>query len=333
MSILSHTDRHAAPMGEHDRPTVAQLGHELEGLRRELQVHCYRMTGSFTDAEELVQETFLRALRHRDRFERRASTRTWVYRIATNACLDFLRHSARRSRPSGLAAELVELPWLQPLPTGPTHVASDPAGEPETAAISRETIELALMAALQVLPPRQRAVFIARELVGLNASETAELLDTSVEAVNSLGQRARRTMRANHSSAPPPPASEERAVLDRYIAAHEAGDYDAMVELLHREVVLTMPPEEACIGLVAARGFFRSLFAGEGSGEWRLVPIEANGQPATANYLRPRDRDEFVATSIDVVRVDGGRIVAINTFLDPSLFERFGLPSVYSSSD
>jgi RNA polymerase sigma-70 factor (ECF subfamily) len=219
------------------------------------------------------------------------------------------------------------------LPTGRFDVESSAVDDPESAAIRRETIELALMAALQVLPPRQRAVFIARELVGLNPSETADLLDTTVEAVNSLVQRARSTVRANHAPTPPPPASEERALLDRYLAAHEAGDYDAMVALLHRDVVLTMPPEEACTGRDAASRFFRELFDPEGPGEWRLIPVEANRQPATANYLRAPGSDEFVATSVDVVRVEDGRIVTINSFLDPSLFARFGLPSTYPSTE
>ena len=311
--------------------SMEALGVELEALRRELLVHCYRMTGSVTDAEELVQDSFVRALQHRDRFEKRASTRTWLYRIATNACLDFLEHSARRSRPVGLGAELVDLPWLQPLPTAAQETAAEQRGDPETAVISRETIELALLAAMQILPPRQRAVFIARELVGLTPTETSQLLDTTVEATNSLVQRARRTMRSTYAPTTPAPGSVERSVVDRYIAAHETGDFDAMVSLLHREVTLTMPPEAPCVGLDEASELFRGLFGADGPGDWRMVRIQANAQPATANYHRARGHPDYVATSIDVLRLDGEEVVAINSFLDARLFERFGLPDIHPS--
>jgi RNA polymerase sigma-70 factor, ECF subfamily len=316
----------AIETGADGHEALEAFGRELESRRRELVVHCYRMTGSHADAEDLVQETFLRAVQHRTRFEGRASTRTWLYRIATNACLDFLESSARRSRPAGLGADLADVAWLQPLPTSAMATADD-GSDPEATVLTRETIEIALLAALQVLPPRQRAVFIARDLVGLTPTEASNLLDTTVDATNSLVQRARRTMRAAYKPTPPLPDATERAIVDRYIAAHEAGDYDAMVALLHRDITVTMPPEAPCIGSRAAREFFRMLFAADGPGDWRVVPIEANRQPATANYLRLSGQFEYRATSIDVLRFDDARITAINSFLDPGLFANFGLPA------
>lgn len=321
-------------------PDGAGFAALAEAHRGELLVHCYRMTGSLADAEELVQETFLRAWRHRERFEGRASMRTWLYRIATNACLDWLEQAARRVTPAGLAgastaagSAVDSTPWLQPIPDGVLDQATNPAAGPEAQAVAREAIELSLLAALQLLPPRQRAAFIARDVVGWPASEVAVLLDTTSEAVNSLVQRARTTMQANHDLALGgglrAPTTGERELLARYVAAHERGDVAGIEALMSADVVVTMPPEPLIRGSVAAGEAFGPLVDPAITGEWRLVPVAANRQPATANYLRRPGDATFRATSIDVLRVVDARLVEINCFLGAALFDRFGLPLVH----
>ncbi|HEX7131790.1 MAG TPA: RNA polymerase subunit sigma-70 [Iamia sp.] len=298
--------------------------------RAELEVHCYRMTGSLSDAEELVQDTFLRAWRHRDRYEGQASMRTWLYRIATNACLDRLRAASRRTRPVGLGgpggSALDAMPWLEPIPDAVLDRADSAAG-PEGTTVARETITLGFVAVLQLLPARQRAAVVARDLVGLSGAETAALLDVPVTAVNSLLQRARATLR---SQAGEVPASDDTdpEVVARYVAAHEAGDLDALLALVDDDLRLAMPPEPPTFGRAASAAALGEILDPARTGEWRLLPVGANRQPATAGYLRHPGDDRFRATSIDLLTIVDGRITAVDTFLGERWFTRFDLPTV-----
>lgn len=297
--------------------------------RSELEVHCYRMTGSLADAEELVQETFLRAWRHRDRFAHEASMRTWLYRIATNACVDRLRAASRRTRPVGLgvtsASPLDAVPWLEPIPDAVLDRA-DAASGPEGMVVSRETITLAFVALLQQLPVRQRAALVAHDVAGLSGAETAELLDVPVTTVNSLLQRARTTLRSGHGAPVGDRGGPDRAVVARYVAAHEAGDLDGLLALVGDDIRLAMPPEPPAAGRVASGAVLAEILDQERTGRWRLVPLRANRQPATAGYLcRPGD-EVYRAASIDLLTLDSGRITAIDTFLGERWFARFGLP-------
>jgi len=302
--------------------------------RRELHVHCYRMLGSFDEAEDHVQEVFLRAWRAWERFEGRSSPRTWLYRVATNACLDTLRQNARRAaaKPGGPGPSVAALPWVQPYPDSLLdEVAADQPG-PEAAAVSRETISLAFLAALQLLPPRQRAVLILRDVAGCSAAEVAEMLDASVPAVNSALQRARTTLRDQWPNgrldwapaAEPDPG--QRRLLERYIAAHEHADPEALIALLHEDVRLAISPQvgewngKPEVG-DALRDGMNAL------GQWRLVPIEANGQPAAAGYLRRPGETAFSPFVLIVLRVEQSRLIDIAAFEQPSMFTAFGLPA------
>jgi RNA polymerase sigma-70 factor (TIGR02960 family) len=293
--------------------------------RRELHVHCYRMLASFDEAEDAVQETLLRAWRARDGFDGSALARAWLYRIATNVCLNVIRARTRLT-------SVADVSWLQPYPdrlldeVAPTH------DEPDAIAIARETIELAFLAALQVLPPRQRAALLARDVLAMTAAETAELLETSVAATNSAVQRARATMHdhlpshRNDWSAPEPNA-DERALLDRFIDAHERCDAAAAIAIAATDIRVTMPPYPWCFdGLEALSGLLERGFGPLREGDWRLVPTSANRMPAAASYLRRTGDSEFRAFKLDVVRIEGGRIAEITTF-GPELFAEFGLSS------
>jgi RNA polymerase sigma-70 factor (ECF subfamily) len=330
----------AAQLVRRDKAAFAAL---VERYRRELQLHCYRMLGSLEDSEDIVQETFLRAWRSRAGFgaDGRDSVRAWLYRIATNACLDVLRRRPRRVLPQEAApagdpsvppSAPVDLPWLQPYPDRLLEGIAPPEDEPGAVVVARETIELAFMAAIQHLPPRQRAVLILRDVVGWSARDTSRLLETSVVSVNSALQRARATLR-NHlpeqrtewapSSAP---SGEERELLRRYLDAHEHADVDALAELLREDALLTMPPlptwyagREAI--LIAAQKGFDPDF-----GDLRSMIAAANLQPAAAHYLRARGDSKYRPLALDVLRFEGGRIAEINTFVYPELFPAFGLP-------
>jgi RNA polymerase sigma-70 factor (ECF subfamily) len=296
--------------------------------RAELEVHCYRMTGSAGDAEELVQDTFLRAWRHRDRYEGQASMRTWLYRIATNACLDRLRAASRRTRPVGLGgpggSPLDAMPWLEPIADSVLDRADAAAG-PEGTVVARETITLGFVAVLQLLPARQRAALVAHDLAGLSGAETAELLDVPVTAVNSLLQRGRATLR-EHAGATAAPDDTDPGLLARYVAAHEAGDLDALLALVADDLRLAMPPEPPTFGLAASATVLGEILDPAATGEWRLLPVGANRQPATAGYLRRPGDGRFRAASIDLLTVVDGRITAVDTFLGEHWFARFGLP-------
>jgi RNA polymerase sigma-70 factor (TIGR02960 family) len=325
----------AQPMGTSDQDAVARAaraGDETafaalaERHRRELHVHCYRMMASFDEAEDLVQETFLRACRPRGTFEGGPAFRAWLYKIATNACLDAIR---RRSRRVPSLSSFAELPWLQPYPDRLLDEVAPSDAEPDAVVVARETIELTFLAVIQLLPPRQRAVLILRDVLDWSAAETAELLETSVAATNSALQRARATLRDELPERRAEPAAAdlsetERALLEGFIETHERGDTAAAAALLAEDVRVTMPPQPAVYdGIEALRPLWRTAFE-EGMGDWRLVPTRANRLPAAASYLRRPGDSEYRAFKIDVIRVRDGRIAEVTTF-GSRLFAQFGL--------
>jgi len=320
-----------------DETTFAEA---TERHRRELRAHCYRMLGSFDEAEDLVQETMLRAWRSRDLFAGRSSFRTWLYTIATNACLDQLRRRPRQPVPAEPVAgqpEFVEIPWLEPFPDSLLVEPVAPAGErPDAAAVAAETIELAFLIAIQQLPPRQRAVLILREVVDWSAADTATALDMTVAAVNSALQRAKATLRAiaerqdRETMRATVASPAERELLRRYVDAHAAGDPDTIVGLLREEVRIWMPPDPMYFrGRDAAADLFREIFVSKPVGEFRLLPAgRSNGHPVVANYLRAPGDTEFRAVALDVIRLLDGRIAEIVVFAK-HYFPRFGLPDVF----
>jgi RNA polymerase sigma-70 factor (TIGR02960 family) len=326
-------DRAEQPLRTDEIVTAAMAGDEAafaaltQRHRRELHVHCYRMLASFDEAEDAVQETFLNAWRGLARFDGGSQFRAWLYRIATNVCLDMLRRSSRRPAGPGSPAEV---PWIQPYPDVLLDQAA-PAGEqPEAAAIQRETISLAFLAALQVLPPRQRAALIARDVLGWPASETAAALGSTVAAANSALQRARATMashlpprRADWSA--PVPSAPERALLEQFIDAHERLDADAAIALAARDLRITMPPHPQSFDRPAA---IRPLMAEAAvMGQWRVLPVAANRMPAAAGYLRRPGDTVFRAFKLDVMAMQDGLIAEITTF-NAELFPAFGLAPV-----
>jgi RNA polymerase sigma-70 factor, ECF subfamily len=313
-----------------DEPAFAAL---VERHRRELQVHCYRMLGSFDEAEDMVQETFLRAWRHRETYAGRSTFRAWLYRIATNACLDHLERNPRRPVPVAGAPGHSEVPWLQPFPDRVLDQVAPEADEPDALIVARETIELAFLVSVQHLPPRQRAVLMLRDVLGWRAAETAELLESSVASVNSALQRARATLRehlperrAEWTSAGP--TEEERSVLQRFVEASEKADMAALGALLREDAIFSMPPEPGWFQgrdvLMAAWG--PAMVGPEAMGEFRLVPVAANRQLAAANYVRPPGKQQFEALTLDVLRIEGGEIAEITTF-GADKFPLFGLPA------
>jgi RNA polymerase sigma-70 factor (ECF subfamily) len=312
--------------------TIASVGSTFAALterhRRELHVHCYRMLASFDEAEDAVQETLLRAWRGRDTFDGSSEFRAWLYRIATNVCLDLLRRSSRRL---ATMHSFAEVPWLQPYPDGLLDEVAPTEEQPDAVVVERETIELAFLAAMQVLPARQRAALIARDVLGWPASETASLLETSVAAANSALQRARATMqehlparRAEWTAGEP--TVEERALLERFIDAHERCDAAAAVAIAAQDIRITMPPYPWCFeGLEAMTPLLERAFGADRDGDWRLVPTRANRMPTAASYLRRPGDSEFRAFKFDVLRIKGDVIAEITTF-GPALFPVFGLP-------
>jgi len=313
-------------------------------FRAELLAHCYRMLGSVHDAEDQVQETMIRAWRSYGEFEGRASLRTWLYRIATNACLRALENRSRRPLPSGLAgpgqdpqaplaAARPEVPWLQPFPdallSAGTAGLSDPA-DPASIVTAREGMRLALIAALQYLPARQRAVLILRDVLGWRAAEVAVLLGTSTAAVNGVLQRARARLEqiapaADEMREPSDP--DARALLGRYAAAFENADMTALTELLHDDAVLEMPPLPTWFaGRDVVLAFLGARVVGQ-PGDFRLIPTAANGQPALAGYLRDHE-GVYRAHAVQVLTLAGSRVARIVSFNDPGLLTKFGLPQV-----
>ena len=305
----------------------AGFGELVQRHRRELHLHCYRMTGSFDEAEDLVQETCLRAWRKRDSFEGGPGFRAWLYRIATNACLDALRSSRRR--PSTVQS-FAEVPWLQPYPDRLLDELAPSDTQPDAVVVARETIELTYLAVIQLLPPRQRAVLILRDVLDWSAAEAAAMLEMSVAAANSALQRARATLRRRLPGPPSEwsgsePSQEERLLLEAFIDAHERADAAAAAALARDDIRVTMPPHPWCFeGLEAIRPMLEEGLTGPG--EWRLVPTWANRQPTAASYLKAPGDTEFRAFKLDVLRVEGRRIAEITTF-GATLFPAFGLPA------
>jgi RNA polymerase sigma-70 factor, ECF subfamily len=317
----------------------------VERHQRELRVHCYRMLGSFDESEDLVQETFVRAWQGLRRFEGRSSLRAWLYRIATNACLDALDGRARRVLPHGVAAAsdpdaavapANDIPWLQPFPDRSWEPAGPTADEPEGVVVAKETLELVFLAALQHLPPRQRAVLILCDVVGWPAQQTASLLDGSVASANSALQRARATMRAHLPEgrldwAPATePTEQQRAVLRRYMDAVERADLAAMADLLADEVRATMPPYPMWFqGRDAVAATLAMSWKPDSPsfvGRFRMVATGANRQPAAAAYVAALDEPAYRAFAIAVLRIERGLIAEMTAFHDPRLFAAFALP-------
>jgi len=302
---------------------------ELEQHRRELTAHCYRMLGSPFEAEDAVQETLLRAWKSLDRFEGRSALRSWLYRIATNVCLDMLEGRERRARPMDLgpAGEPIvenlrtpEVPWLQPVPDS---LVADPAD----AVAERDTIRLAFVAALQHLPPRQRAVLILCEVLRWKAAEVAELLETSVASVNSALQRARATLEATDLSPETSFEEPDRELLDRYVQAFEAYDLEALTSLIHEDATQSMPPFD--LWLSGRDDIFTWWFGpGIGCKDSRVIPtVAANGSPAFGQYKPSESGEGHEPWALQVLEFSGGGIAELTFFLDTAtLFPLFGLP-------
>ncbi|MFF8508631.1 sigma-70 family RNA polymerase sigma factor [Streptomyces sp. NPDC015492] len=309
---------------------------QLDTYRRELTGYCYRMLGSSFEAEDAVQDTMVRAWKAIDSFEGRSSLRSWLYRIATNVCLDALNAGNRRARPMDLTsatpvaqAQLVKQPeitWLEPVPDGRVLPS---VGDPAEAAVSRETVRLAFVAALQHLPPKQRAVLILREVLAWKASEVAELLDTSVASVNSALQRARATLaeQAPAASDPANPLDEEQtALLERYVAAFEGYDMKALTALLHEDATMSMPPYDLWLqGHDDIVGWM--LGVGEVCAGSKLVPTVANGSPAFAQY-HPDPAGGYSPWALIVLELRDGKVAGMDFFLDTERwFPLFDLPA------
>jgi RNA polymerase sigma-70 factor, ECF subfamily len=305
----------------------------LEAHRAALTGHCYRMLGSASDAEDAVQETMVRAWRNLERFEGRASIKTWLYRIATNVCLDALSEGSRRmrpfeERPAGTIDDPLETiertHWLEPIP----DARAIPAGaDPFEEVALRQSIRLVFVAALQQLPPRQRAALLLTEVLGWSAAEVAECLETTVASVNSALQRARATLGSRATlEAPVPLTGEQSALLDRYLDAFHRYDVDALVATLHHDVTMSMPPYTLWLrGPESVRGWL--LGRGSVCRGSRLIPIKASGAPAFAHYHEGAAPNTYDAWAVIVLDVEGERIKGWNSFLDTqSLFPLFGLP-------
>jgi RNA polymerase sigma-70 factor (ECF subfamily) len=324
----------ARSLDEGDDDFLAQA----EPHRRELLAHCYRMTGSLHDAEDLVQETFLRAWKAYDRFEGKSSVRTWLHRIATNTCLTALEGRQRRPLPTGLGGpgsnpgdelvERTEVPWLEPLPE---TLYDDPA-DPSVIVGSRESIRLAFVAALQHLSPRQRAVLVLRDVLQWRAAEVADAIGASTAAVNSLLQRARAQLDAVGPSQDDPPSTpdspEARDQLARYISAFEDYDIERLADMFTSEAIWEMPPFVGWYqGGPAIVELIHQKCPAEEAGDMRLLPLTANGQPAAAMYMRlPETAGRHVPFQLHVLDVSPSGVSHVVAFLDTSLFAKFGLP-------
>ncbi|MFF8830451.1 sigma-70 family RNA polymerase sigma factor [Streptomyces sp. NPDC015131] len=308
---------------------------ELERYRTELTGYCYRMLGSAFEAEDAVQDTMVRAWRSFEKFEGRSSVRSWLYRIATNVCLDALNAGNRRARPMDLTAPVPvakaqlnsrpEVTWLEPVPDGRVLPA---VADPAEAAVAKETVRLAFVAALQHLPPKQRAVLILREVLAWKASEVAELLGTTVASVNSALQRARATLAESEparTDTADPLDEEQRKLLDRYVAAFEGYDMAALTALLHEDATLSMPPYDLWLqGHDDIVGWM--LGVGEVCRGSRLVPVVANGTPAFAHY-HPDQEGGFSPWALMVIEIADGKVSGITSFLDVKRwFPLFDLP-------
>ena len=318
------------------RPAAGELESRLEAHRSELTAYCYRMLASPFEAEDAVQETFIRAWRSYDRFEGRAALRSWLYRIATNVCLDMLSSRERRALPMDMGPSqapllanahiLPETTWIQPIP----DALVAPEGDPADVAAGRETIRLAFVAALQHLPPRQRAVLILCEVLRWKATEVAELLETSVASVNSALQRARATLEASKVSASDPaPVLEDadRELLTRYVSAFERYDMDALTALIQEDATQSMPPYD--LWLTGVDDIMTWWFGpGIGCAGSRVLPaMTANGEPTFAQYKPSENGEGHEAWALQVLELSGGRISKMTFFLETeTMFPLFGLP-------
>jgi len=310
------------------------LNDALVRYRSELIAYCYRMLGSSSEAEDAVQDTMLRAWRGFERYEGRASIRAWLYRIATNVCLDMLRGRTRRALPMDLApavdgpaplgAPLELARWVEPIPDS---MITSPEHDPAEMVTSRDNIRVAFVSALQHLLPRQRAVLVLRDVLRWKADEVADLLDTSVDAVNSTLRRARAALEAaNLDPLTRPVAAVEQSLLDRYVDAFERLDIDTLVDLLREDATVCMPP--FVLWLAGREAFRRWLTdAIEDCAESRLVPIRANGCPAVAVYRATEHNGVHHAFAIHVLEPTDNQIAAIHVFLEPAMFDSFGLPA------
>ena len=340
----------AEPVNEREIIAAARRGDEEAftaltlPLRRELHVHCYRMLGTLDDADDALQEALLRAWRHLDRFEARASFRAWLYRIATNVCLTMLNRRGRRNEitleSTGPTNERVswqkgEPVHLQPYPDHLLDELRQGEAGPETVIEQREAVELAFVAAVQSLPSRQRATLLLRDVIGYPASEVAAMLGTSVAAANSALQRARDTLAREHDSGTiarahaSPESATEQALVGRLIAAWHASDVPSIVSILTEDALFSMPPlPQHFVGRDAIAGFLATGPAGGRLDRFWLLPTRANRQPAVASYYRQSDSGPFHAHGIIVLSFQGAAISSIWRFGDASLFPRFGLPSM-----
>jgi RNA polymerase sigma-70 factor (TIGR02960 family) len=318
-----------------DGPAFQEL---TEPYRHELQVHCYRMLGSVQDAEDVLQESLLAAWRGLGGFEGRASLRSWLYRIATNRCLNALRADARRPSERPTYVPEVPLPeptrrgdpsWLEPFPDVLLDRLPEASPGPEARYELRESVSLAFLAALQHLPPRQRAVLVLRDVLGFRAAEVARMLDVTENSVNGALKRARATLAGRlpgRDDAPLPHSPRERAIVDAFSRAFERGDVEAVLALLTDDVWLTMPPLPLEYQGLAATGHFLSTIALRDGRRYRLVPTHANGQPAFGAYLLDPATPIAHAHGLLVLTLSGDRICALTRFVDNSLMPRFGLP-------
>ena len=317
-----------------------------ERYRRRLHVHCYRMLGSFDDAEDLVQDTLLRAWRGRDGFEGRSLFRTWLYRIATNACLSALERAPRRVLPQDVVAPVTattdasaarptpgsapDIPWLQPYPDHLLEVAAPSDREPDAILASRQTIELVFLAALQHLPPRSRAILILCDVLGWSAKEVAALLELTVASVTSALQRAHTTLRERlpagrlDQTAPSAPSDDERALLAAFMAAWNRADVAALTALLRDDARWAMPPAPLWFDGRDAIARLLALYPMDFHGAITMVPTAANRQPAAAAYLRPHGQAVSRLSGIHVLRIEAGAIAEITTF-SAALCAGFGL--------
>jgi RNA polymerase sigma-70 factor, ECF subfamily len=333
------------PSRQQSRPIVDRPAFEQVAVahRKALKLHCYRMMGSLHEADDLVQDTLLRAWRARSEFDGRGSLRGWLYTIATNACLSALKARSRAHRvlqQPGRASSLgpatggpaADIPWLEPYPSAELPDVADSAPGPEARYEAREAVQLAFVAAIQVLPPKQRVALLLCDVLGWSAAETAELLGGSAASINSALQRARATLAAQYPDGRPPlrpqPNSEDRRLLERYMQVWDAANLDGFVKLLREDAVFQMPPwREWYEGRDAIGNFFATVW--ERFADYRTVALEANAQPGVAVYARSHQASAWQAHSLHVIEPAEGGIASLTIYLPPlgpALFPAFGLP-------
>ena len=309
---------------------------QLEPYRRQITLHAYRMLGSLQDAEEVAQESLVRGWEHLDQLRSGAAAKAWLYKIATNACLDRLKARRRRALPPAVAAAADpaqppgapahERLWIEPAPDAWLEVPADPQQRPDARAMRHESIALAFITALQLLPPKQRAALLLVDVLGLRPRETADLLETTEVSVNSLLQRARKNLETRAVEPRPPTGPDETALLHRLIDTWERGDLDALTGLLARDAVFSMPPHaEWYAGRAAIRQFFERFFVADPK-RFRLMPVGANGSPAVGVYAAPIEGGTFEPVAITLFTIRDGLVAEITKFTMPQLFPLFGLP-------